>query len=83
MNSKLSPEEKLLRAILDDQKRDRNYPVRQEYFCDRCKLSIDILDPNIEADYRDVEIGGKTFTVAIPRCPVCYRLVEPQLYINH
>lgn len=80
----ISPEEKLLRAILKDQQNDRNYPVKHEpFFCSRCRVDIDISDPAVDVQYKDIEIGGKTFTIAEPLCPVCGRKVTADIYINN
>ncbi|MEM7828289.1 MAG: hypothetical protein QW561_03010 [Candidatus Aenigmatarchaeota archaeon] len=80
---KLTPEEKLLRAILKDQNMDRNYPVKQLFFCPDCRMDIDISDPAVKVQYRDTHIGGRTFTIAEPSCPVCGKKIEAEIYINN
>jgi len=81
---RISPEEKLLRQIIKIRMADRTYPVKQELpFCISCALAIDISDPSITVDIRDIDVWGKIVTVAEPVCPKCGARVEAKVNTIH
>ena len=68
----ITAEEKLLRLLIKDQSEDPNYPVWQETpVCPSCRKAADIADFSVKVDFRDIEVGGKTLTIAEPYCPRC------------
>ncbi|MEC4685393.1 MAG: hypothetical protein VST71_06650 [Nitrospirota bacterium] len=72
-------EEKLLRMISLEQ---LSKAVRQETpVCSRCLLTIDVIDKEILAEYRDIKVGGTRYTLVEPYCPRCGRLVKAKHYI--
>ncbi len=80
----LIPEEKLLRTILKLQAEDKGYPIKQDPpICPRCLIKVDIYDPSVKVQFRDIEIGGKVFTVAEPYCPMCFTKIKSDVQINN
>jgi hypothetical protein len=80
----LTPEEKLLKAIFQAQEEDRKAPVFQvPPVCPSCWTEINLNDPSLKADYRDVKIGNRLFLVCDAYCPVCSVKIEGKLLICH
>ncbi len=78
----MTPEEKLLRLIIKDQMADKNYPVKQiTPFCEKCRIEIDILDEAIKVDFREIEIGSKSYFVAEPYCPRCFTKIPAKVFL--
>lgn len=69
---KISAEEKLLRTIVKNEMDDKTRPLKQEIpVCQGCSLTVDIMDPAVRVDFRDIEVRGKNLVVAEPNCPKC------------
>ncbi len=80
----ITAEEKLLRLLIKDQSNDPNFPVRQETtICPTCRRAVDIADFSVKVDFRDVEVGGKTVTIAEPYCPRCDVKIAATPYLSH
>ncbi len=80
----ITAEEKLLRLLIKDQSNDPSFPVRQEApVCSTCRQAVDIADFSVEVDFRDVEVGGKTVTIAEPYCPRCGVKIAATPYLSH
>lgn len=78
----MTSEEKLLRLIIKEQMVDRNYPIKQEIpFCEKCNIEIDILDESIKVDFRDVDLNGRTYTLAEPYCPRCFVKIQARFHL--
>jgi hypothetical protein len=78
----ITPEEKLLRIVIDMHMKSSGYPVKQvSPTC--CGKVIDINDPSVSVVFRDIEVGCREFTVAEPLCPVCGRQIPAEVYINN
>lgn len=82
--SRISAEEKLLRQVIKMRWAEKGYPVKQEPpVCPACSIMIDIADPLIKIDFRDIEICGKPFIVAEAYCPKCFKKIEAEVFINN
>ncbi len=80
----ITAEEKLLRLLFKDQSNDPSFPVRQETpVCPTCRRAVDIADFSVQVDFRDVEVGGKTLTIAEPYCPLCGVKISATPYLSH
>ncbi len=80
----ITAEEKLLRLLIKDRNEDPSFPVRQETpVCPSCRLAVDIADFSVKVDFRDVEVGGKTVTIAEPYCPQCGLKIAATPYLSH
>jgi len=80
----ITAEEKLLRLLIKDQSEDPNFPVRQETpVCPLCRKAADIADFSVKVDFRDIDIGGKTVTIAEPYCPRCGVKIAATPYLSH
>lgn len=80
----LTPEEKLLRLVLKRQIEDRQSAVAQlPPVCPKCKKAVDICDDSVSVDFRDVDVNGKTITLAEPFCPACNTKIEGKIATFH
>ncbi len=80
----ITAEEKLLRLLIKDQSNDPSFPVQQETpVCPSCHRAVDIADFSVKVDIRDIEVGGKTLTVAEPYCPRCGVKIAATPYLSH
>ncbi len=78
----MDPTEKLLRAVARIRQTEAGRPVKQEALvCRTCGMTVDVTDPNISVDFRDVQVNGEPFMVADADCPRCLKKIQGQQYV--
>ena len=74
--------EKLLRTAAKIRQTGTGAPVEQEaLICRSCGTTIDVTDPNIKVDFRDVPVNGEPFMVADADCPRCLTKIRGNCYV--
>lgn len=76
----VKPEVRFLKLFFLDELRES--PVRQEEtVCQKCETKINLLDDNIEVAFKEIQFGGKTYTLLEPFCPFCEEKVDARYHV--